>query len=42
MKPGQAAIFGANDRHGLRTANGLSGASFLEFHIPAAYTTLKG
>jgi quercetin dioxygenase-like cupin family protein len=42
VKPGQAAIFGSNDRHGLRTADGLAGASFLEFHIPAAYTTLKG
>jgi len=42
VKPGQAAIFGLNDRHGLRTADGLSGASFLEFHIPAAYTTVKG
>jgi quercetin dioxygenase-like cupin family protein len=41
VKPGQAAIFGANDRHGLRTADGLPGASFLEFHIPAAYTTVR-
>jgi quercetin dioxygenase-like cupin family protein len=42
VKPGQAAIFGTNDRHGLRAADGLSAASFLEFHIPAAYTTVKG
>jgi quercetin dioxygenase-like cupin family protein len=42
VKPGQAAIFGTNDRHGLHTADGLPGASFLEFHIPAAYTTVKG
>lgn len=42
VKPSQAAIFGANDRHGLRAAEGLDGASFLEFHIPAAYTTVKG
>jgi quercetin dioxygenase-like cupin family protein len=42
VKPGQAAIFGASDRHGLRAADGVSAASFLEFHIPAAYTTVKG
>jgi mannose-6-phosphate isomerase-like protein (cupin superfamily) len=41
VAPGQAAVFGLNDRHGLRVADGLSGASFLEFHIPAAYTTVK-
>jgi len=41
VKPGQAAIFGLNDRHGLRAADGLSGASFLEFHIPSAYTTVR-
>ena len=41
VKPGQAAIFGLNDRHGLRVADGLSGASFLEFHIPSAYTTVR-
>jgi quercetin dioxygenase-like cupin family protein len=42
VKPGQAAIFGSNDRHGLRAADGVTAASFLEFHIPAAYTTVKG
>ena len=42
VKPGQAAIFGANDRHGLRAADGVTAASFLEFHIPAGYTTVKG
>jgi mannose-6-phosphate isomerase-like protein (cupin superfamily) len=38
--PGQAAVFGINDRHGLRTADGVAGASFLEFHVPAAFTTV--
>ncbi len=42
VKPGQAAIFGTNDRHGLRAADGVTAASFLEFHIPAGYTTVKG
>ena len=42
VKPGQAAIFGSNDRHGLRAADGVTAASFLEFHIPAAYTTVYG
>lgn len=42
VKPGQAAIFGSNDRHGLRAADGVTTASFLEFHIPAAYATVKG
>ena len=41
VRPGQAAIFGLNDRHGLRVADGLPGASFLEFHIPSAYTTVR-
>lgn len=39
--PGQAAVFGLNDKHGLRVAEGLTGASFLEFHIPAAFTTVR-
>jgi mannose-6-phosphate isomerase-like protein (cupin superfamily) len=39
--PGQAAVFGLNDKHGVRVAEGLAGASFLEFHIPAAYTTVR-
>ena len=42
VKPGRAAIFGMSDRHGLRVADGLTAASFLEFHVPAAYTTVKG
>jgi quercetin dioxygenase-like cupin family protein len=42
VKPGQAAIFGSNDRHGLRAADGVTAASFLEFHIPAGYTTVYG
>lgn len=41
VQPGQAAYFGINDQHGLHTAEGCSGASFLEFHIPAAFTTVK-
>ena len=42
VQPGQAAIFGAKDRHGLRAADGVTAASFLEFHIPASYTTVYG
>jgi mannose-6-phosphate isomerase-like protein (cupin superfamily) len=41
VEPGQAAYFGMNDTHGLHTADGFSGASFLEFHIPAAFTTMR-
>ena len=41
VEPGQAAYFGMNDTHGLRVADGHDGASFLEFHIPAAYTTVR-
>lgn len=41
VRPGQAAYFGINDRHGLHTAPDNTGASFLEFHIPAAFTTVK-
>lgn len=41
VTPGQAACFPAKDRHGLHTAPGHAGASFLEFHIPAAFTTVK-
>ena len=39
--PGEATYFRSNDRHGLRTAPGHAGASFLEFHIPARYSTVK-
>jgi mannose-6-phosphate isomerase-like protein (cupin superfamily) len=38
---GQATCFPASDRHGLRVAEG-DEVSFLEFHIPAAYTTVRG
>jgi mannose-6-phosphate isomerase-like protein (cupin superfamily) len=38
---GQATCFPMGDRHGLRVAEG-DGISFLEFHIPAAYTTVRG
>jgi quercetin dioxygenase-like cupin family protein len=41
VEPGQAAYFGMDDPHGLRVADGRDGASFLEFHVPAAYTTVR-
>ncbi|MCC7345864.1 MAG: cupin domain-containing protein [Variibacter sp.] len=41
VKPGQAAYFPTGDRHGLHTAPGYHGASFLEFHIPAKFSTVK-
>jgi len=41
VAPGQAAYFPMHDKHGLHVANGHTGASFLEFHIPAAFTTVK-
>lgn len=37
---GQAAHFPAGDRHGLRGHEG--DVSFLEFHIPGAFTTVRG
>lgn len=37
---GQAAYFPTSDRHGLRVAEG--DVSFLEFHVPAAFTTVRG
>jgi mannose-6-phosphate isomerase-like protein (cupin superfamily) len=37
---GQATVFPKGDRHGLRVAEG-DGVSFLEFHVPAAFTTVK-
>ncbi len=40
VERGQATHFPAGDRHGLRVAEG--NVSFLEFHIPAAYTTVRG
>lgn len=39
--PGQATCFPAGDRHGLRVAEG-DEVSFLEFHVPAEYTTVRG
>jgi mannose-6-phosphate isomerase-like protein (cupin superfamily) len=42
LTPGQAVYFGLNDQHGLRVADAASSASFLEFHIPAAYSTVRG
>jgi quercetin dioxygenase-like cupin family protein len=42
LTPGQAAYFGCNDQHGLRVAEEAPGASFLEFHIPAAFSTVYG
>jgi mannose-6-phosphate isomerase-like protein (cupin superfamily) len=41
VTPGQAVYFGANDQHALRVADGMPSASFLEFHIPAAYSTVR-
>jgi quercetin dioxygenase-like cupin family protein len=41
LKRGQAAYFPMNDRHALRCADGTTSASFLEFHIPGAFTTVK-
>jgi mannose-6-phosphate isomerase-like protein (cupin superfamily) len=38
---GQATYFPTSDRHGLRVAEG-DEVSFLEFHVPAAYTTVRG
>jgi mannose-6-phosphate isomerase-like protein (cupin superfamily) len=41
VRPGQAAYFTINDRHSLRVADGHREAAFLEFHLPAAFTTVK-
>jgi len=40
VQRGNATIFPMGDRHGLRVADG--DVSFLEFHLPAAYTTVRG
>jgi mannose-6-phosphate isomerase-like protein (cupin superfamily) len=37
---GQATYFPAGDKHGLRVAEG-DGVSFLEFHVPGAFTTVR-
>ena len=39
VTPGQATFFPAGDRHGLHGDTGRS--NFLEFHIPAGYTTVR-
>jgi mannose-6-phosphate isomerase-like protein (cupin superfamily) len=39
--PGQATVFKAGDIHSLNCADGTTEASFLEFHIPAKFTTVK-
>jgi quercetin dioxygenase-like cupin family protein len=41
LERGQAVYFPMNDRHALRCAEGTTSASFLEFHIPGAFTTVK-
>jgi quercetin dioxygenase-like cupin family protein len=41
LNPGQAAFFASNDRHALCCAEGVEAASFLEFHIPASFSTVK-
>jgi quercetin dioxygenase-like cupin family protein len=41
LERGQAVYFPTNDRHALRCADGTTSASFLEFHIPGAFTTVK-
>ena len=38
---GQATYFPTSDRHGLRVAEG-DEVSFLEFHVPAGFTTVRG
>jgi quercetin dioxygenase-like cupin family protein len=40
VERGQATHFPTGDRHGLRVAEG--NVSFLEFHIPAGFTTVYG
>ena len=40
VERGQATYFPTGDRHGLRVAEG-DGVSFLEFHVPAAFVTVK-
>jgi quercetin dioxygenase-like cupin family protein len=41
LKRGQAVYFPMNNRHALRCNDGTTSGSFLEFHIPAAFTTVK-
>jgi mannose-6-phosphate isomerase-like protein (cupin superfamily) len=41
VEPGQAVYFATHDKHALHVAAGHKGASFLEFHIPGAFTTVR-
>jgi quercetin dioxygenase-like cupin family protein len=41
VERGQATYFPVGDRHGRRVAEG-DGVSFLEFHVPAGFTTVRG
>jgi mannose-6-phosphate isomerase-like protein (cupin superfamily) len=41
LRRGQAVYFPIDNRHALRCAEGTTSASFLEFHIPGAFTTVK-
>jgi quercetin dioxygenase-like cupin family protein len=41
VAPGSAAVFAAGDKHSVRCPEGVNHASFLEFHIPAGFTTVK-
>jgi len=40
VEPGDVIFFGMHDRHSLRSASG-EGMSFLEYHIPGKYTTVR-
>ena len=42
VERGQATYFPMGDRHGLRVADGEDGVSFLEFHVPAGFETVRG
>jgi len=41
LERGNATVFPMGDRHGLKVAEG-DGVSFLEFHLPAAFTSVRG
>lgn len=41
VERGDATVFPIGDRHGLKVAEG-DGVSFLEFHLPAAFTSVRG
>ncbi len=40
VRPGDFAFFGVNKSHGMRSADG-DGLSFLEFHAPAEFVTVR-